>query len=222
MIRMNDVDLIFHQGQSNEMQALSNISLSISENEFTLLRGSSGSGKSSLFSLLAGLIKPTSGEIIIDGKSISKIPDSFAALLRRDKIGIIFQKFNLIHDLSVFDNITLPLIPSATTVHEMKQSAEDILSELSLLHKIDTQVRYLSGGEQQRVAIARALINNPKIILADEPTANLDQALVESFLQILRNLKEKGITVFIASHDPIFSELKCIDRVIDISGGKLL
>jgi len=222
MIRFDAVDLIFNLGQVNEVTALKQINLSIQKNEFTLLRGASGSGKSSIFSLIAGLVKPTSGDVVIDGKSIAKIPDNHAAMMRRDKIGVIFQKFNLIHDLSVFDNMTLPLVPSEMSIRDIRSRTEGILNDLSLMDKLDTSVRYLSGGEQQRVAIARALINNPKIILADEPTANLDQALVESFLQIMHRLKGKGITILLASHDPIFSDLEWVDRTIDISHGELL
>ncbi len=221
MIRLDSVDLIFNSGLPNEMTALKNINLSVEKNELTLLRGASGSGKSSIFSLIAGLVKPSRGDVIIDGKSIAKIPDSFAALMRRDKLGVIFQKFNLIHDLSVYDNITLPLIPSAKTTSEIRLSAEKILTDLTLTNKINTAVRYLSGGEQQRVAIARALINQPKIILADEPTANLDQALIESFLHIIHDLKAKGITILLASHDPRFSELEWVDQVIDIAHGEI-
>ena len=221
MIRLDSVDLIFNSGLPNEMTALKNINLSVEKNELTLLRGASGSGKSSIFSLIAGLVKPSRGDVIIDGKSIAKIPDSFAALMRRNKLGVIFQKFNLIHDLSVYDNITLPLIPSAKTTSEIRLSAEKILTDLTLTNKINTAVRYLSGGEQQRVAIARALINQPKIILADEPTANLDQALIESFLHIIHDLKAKGITILLASHDPRFSELEWVDQVIDIAHGEI-
>ena len=222
MIRLDSVDLIFNSGLVNEMTALKNINLSIEEGEFTLLRGASGSGKSSIFSLIAGLVKPSLGDVVIDGKSIAKIPDSYAAIMRREKIGVIFQKFNLIHDLSVLDNVALPLIPSTKSMRDIRSSVENILDELSLTDKINTSVRYLSGGEQQRVAIARALINKPKIILADEPTANLDQALIESFLKIIRDLKTKGITILLASHDPLFSDLECVDRVIDIARGEIL
>ncbi len=222
MIQLRNVDLTFNQGLSNELKALQDISFSIGENEVTLLRGSSGSGKSSVFSLVAGLIKPTRGDVIIDGKSIAKLPDSHAALLRREKIGVIFQKFNLIHDLSVYDNITLPLIPSDISAQIIRTRAEELLDNLSMMSKIKTPIQYLSGGEQQRVAIARALINQPKIILADEPTANLDQTLIESFLTIIRDLKARGITILLASHDPLFSKLDCVDHVIDISGGKIL
>ncbi|MEA3287536.1 MAG: ABC transporter ATP-binding protein [Candidatus Marinimicrobia bacterium] len=221
MIHLDAVDLVFNSGLINEMTALRNITFSVVENEFLLLRGASGSGKSSIFSLVAGLVKPTRGDVIIDGHSIAKIPDSYAAVMRREKIGVIFQKFNLIHDLSVYDNVILPLIPSTQSKHEIRLATEELLTDLSLIDKSNTSVRYLSGGEQQRVAIARALVNRPKIILADEPTANLDQGLIESFLQIIRDLKTSGITVLIASHDPLFSKLDCIDRILDISGGKL-
>lgn len=221
MIHLSEVDLIYNSGLRNEIQALKNISFSVQENHFTLLRGASGSGKSSVLSLVAGLVKPTRGDVVIDSRSISKMPDSHAAFLRREKIGIIFQKFNLINDLTVNDNVTLPLIPSALSSTEIYLRAEELLDDLFLSNKANTPVRDLSGGEQQRVAIARALINKPKIILADEPTANLDQELIKSFLRIIQDLKAKGITILLASHDPLFNELDCIDNRIDISGGEL-
>ncbi len=221
MIRLNAVDLIFNRGEINEASVLKDIHLSVTENEFVLLRGASGSGKSSIFSLIAGLVKPTRGDVIIDGKSIAKIPDSYAAMMRRKKIGVIFQKFNLIHNFSVYDNVVLPLLPSHMTSHDIRRRAEEVLHELSLTDKMDVSIQYLSGGEQQRVAIARALINHPKIILADEPTANLDSSLIESFLDIIQELKAKGITILLASHDPLFSNLAWVDRVIDIAHGEI-
>ncbi len=221
MIELKNINKIYNLGLPDESNVLKNISFKVKKNEFTILRGPSGSGKSTILSIIAGLIKPTSGEVIVDGKSIAKLPDKFAANLRADKIGFIFQKFNLIHDLTAIDNITVPLLPSKFSKTEIIERAEKIMSELSIIEKKNLVVKKLSGGEQQRVAIARALINNPKIILADEPTANLDEKLSLSFLDIIKKLKEKGLTILLASHDPVFNNLKCIDNIIDIHLGEI-
>ncbi|MBK8944235.1 MAG: ABC transporter ATP-binding protein [Ignavibacteriae bacterium] len=221
MIELININKIFNSGKIDEHYAIKNISFKISENEFALLRGASGSGKSTILSIIGGLIKPTSGEVIVDKKSIAKLPDKFSSLLRQEKIGFIFQKFNLISDLTAFDNIIIPLIPSKLSKSEIEQRVENLLSDFSLLDKKNVLVKKLSGGEQQRVAIARALINHPKIILADEPTANLDAKLSQNFIEIIQNLKSKGITILLASHDPIFYNLNFVDKIIDIHLGEI-
>ena len=221
MIELINIDKIYNYGEPDQSNALTNISFFVKENEFTLLTGPSGSGKSTILSIVGGLSKPTNGEVIIDNKLIAKLPDRFSALLRREKIGFIFQKFNLIHDLSAIDNITIPLIPSKISKHEIESRAEKIMDDLSILNKRDVLVKKLSGGEQQRVAIARALINEPKIILADEPTANLDTKLSLDFIQIIKHLKDSGKTILLASHDPLFTDLECIDNVVNIHLGEI-
>lgn len=221
MIKLESVYKNYNIGEHDESEVLNNISFSVKENEFTILRGPSGSGKSTILSIVGGLVKPTKGEVIVDGKSIAKLPDRFASIVRQEKIGFIFQKFNLIHELNTIDNISIPLLPSKLSRLEIENRAEEILDDLSILNKKNVLVKKLSGGEQQRVAIARALVNNPKIILADEPTANLDKKLSLAFIQIIKELKEKGITILLASHDPLFSELKCVDSFIDIQHGEI-
>lgn len=221
MIKLSNVNKTYSIDKIDEHHVLKNISLHVKENEFTILRGPSGSGKSTVLSIVGGLIKPTSGDVIVDGKSIAKLPDKFAAQIRQEKIGFIFQKFNLIPNLSAFDNIIIPLIPSRLLRIEIERRAEKIMEELSISKKRNVLIKKLSGGEQQRVAIARALINQPKIILADEPTANLDQKLSLSFIQTIKKLKEKGITILLASHDPLFYDLECVDNFIDIHLGEV-
>ncbi len=221
MIELKSVDKIYSHGEHEEIGVLKNISFSVKENEFSLLTGPSGSGKSTILSIVGGLSKPTNGEVIIDNKSIAKLPDKFSALLRREKIGFIFQKFNLINNLSAIDNITIPLIPTKISKSEIEQRAEKIMTELSIFNKRDVLVEKLSGGEQQRVAIARALVNEPKIILADEPTANLDKKLSLDFIQIIKQLKDAGKTILLASHDPLFTDLDCINNIIKIHLGEI-
>ncbi len=202
--------------------ALDSVSLKLEEGELVVLKGVSGSGKSTILSLIAGLLKPTSGEVVVDGKKISKLPDHFAALYRRDNIGFIFQKYNLIADLSVKENVLLPLVPMNLPREELESLLEKTLSSLNIKAKEKSLVKNLSGGEQQRVAIARALVNNPKIIIADEPTANLDEKLSLEFIEMLRAMKSKNRTIIVATHDPLFFNLDFVDRVIEVQKAKIL
>lgn len=219
MIKVDKVCKIFNQGKPNETVALKDITFHIKDKELALLKGPSGSGKSTLLSILAALLKPTSGDVEVDGKKIAKLPDNFASIYRRENIGFIFQKFNLIPTLSVYENVILPLIPSRFSKEEIDKKAKLSMQKFSIHHKKDDLAKNLSGGEQQRVAIARALVNNPKIILADEPTANLDAKLSQDFLTFLKELKNDEKTIVIATHDPIFFDLDITDKEIEIVKG---
>ncbi len=219
MIKVDKIYKIFNQGKPNETVALQNITFQVKSKELVLLKGPSGSGKSTLLSILAALLKPTSGDVEVDGKKIAKLPDNFASMYRRENIGFIFQKFNLIPTLSVYENVILPLIPSGFTKEEIDTKAELSMKKFSIYHKKNDLAKNLSGGEQQRVAIARALVNDPKIILADEPTANLDAKLSQDFLSFLKELKNDKKTIVIATHDPIFFNLDITDREIEIVKG---
>ncbi len=167
--------------------------------------------KATILSLIAGVTKPTSGDIIVNGKRVSKLQDRFSSKFRQETIGFIFQKFNLIPNISTFDNIVVPIIPLNLDSQEIEKRIKILLEKFNLEHRRDILVKNLSGGEQQRVAIARALINDPEIIIADEPTANLDRKLSLDFIEILKSLQDK--TVIIATHDPIFFDLDIMDRV---------
>lgn len=221
MIELKNINKIYKQNKNDEVIALKDVNLSINEGELIILKGASGSGKSTILSLIAALSKPTSGEVIVDGKKISKLPDNFASIYRRDNIGFIFQKYNLITDISVKENILLPLIPLNPIENELKEKLNLVMDRFKISHKKDILVRNLSGGEQQRVAIARANVNSPKIIIADEPTANLDEKLSLHFIEILRELKTAGKTVVVATHDPLFFDLDFVDREIEVSNGTI-
>jgi len=222
MIELKDITKIYELNKNNKVTALNNINLHFKEGELIVLKGASGSGKSTILSLIAALSKPTSGEVIVDKKRISKLPDNFAALYRRDNIGFIFQKYNLIPSLSVSENILLPLIPTNPDEDEAQTKLKQVMEQFNISHKKDGIVRNLSGGEQQRVAIARAMINNPKIIIADEPTANLDEKLSLHFIDILKQLKQSNKTIIVATHDPLFFDLDFIDKMINMHNGNII
>ncbi len=221
MIELKNITKIYNLNKNDQVVALKDINLSINEGELIILKGASGSGKSTILSLIAALNKPTSGEVIVDEKKISKLPDNFASIYRRDNIGFIFQKYNLIADISVKENILLPLIPLNPDTNEIEEKLNIVMEKFKISHKKETLVRNLSGGEQQRVAIARANVNNPKIIIADEPTANLDEKLSLHFIDILRELKSAGKTIVVATHDPLFFDLDFVDREIELSNGSI-
>jgi len=221
MIEFKNVTKEFKVGSTDKVVALKNINLHVEKGEVILLKGPSGSGKSTILSLIAALNKPTSGEIIVDGKRISKMADNFTSLFRRENIGFIFQKYNLIPTLSAKENVIVPLIPSNPDTISLQKRTNELFVQFSIQSKMNVEVKNLSGGEQQRVAIARALINNPSIIIADEPTANLDEKLSIEFINIIRKLKNKNSSIIIASHDPLFFDLDFIDRQVDIHNGEI-
>jgi putative ABC transport system ATP-binding protein len=222
MISLKNVSKIYELNKNNTVTALEQINLHIKEGELVVLKGVSGSGKSTILSLIAALTKPTEGEVVVNNKRISKLPDSFASDYRQQDIGFIFQKYNLIPTLSVKENILLPLVPTNPDEHEAQTKLNRVLEQFQISHKKDEMVRNLSGGEQQRVAIARAHVNNPPIIIADEPTANLDEKLSLDFIEILKELKREGKTILIATHDPLFFDLDIVDRIVEVKAGKIL
>lgn len=222
MIELKNITKIYDESKESSVTALKNINLTVKEGELVVLKGASGSGKSTILSLIASLAKPTSGEVVVDELRVSKLVDSFASAYRRESIGIIFQKYNLIPSLSVSENIILPLVPLNLHVKDVEAKLGSVLEKFHIAHKASGLVKNLSGGEQQRVAIARANINNPKIILADEPTANLDEKLSLHFIEMLRELKRDGKTIIVATHDPLFFDLDIVDRVLEINHGVLL
>ena len=222
MIQLRNLSKSFAISKTDTSHALRSIDLTIQEGELVILKGASGSGKSTILSLIAALSKPTSGDVLVDGKNIAKLSDDFAALYRGKNIGFVFQKYNLLANLSVAQNIMLPLIPLNPPLQELEEKLENVMEMFHIAHKKDVIVSKLSGGEQQRVAIARASINDPKIILADEPTANLDKTLSLHFIEILKELKALNKTIIVATHDPLFFGLDFVDKEIEIADGVLV
>ena len=221
MIELQNVSKIYEINKNDKVIAIQNINLHINQGELVILKGSSGSGKSTILSLLAALSKPSCGEVIVDTKRVSKLPDNFASIYRRENIGFIFQKYNLITNLSVKENILLPLIPLNLPEKILEEKLNLVINRFNISHKKDVIVKNLSGGEQQRVAIARAMVNDPKIIIADEPTANLDEKLSHHFCDTLKQLKALNKTIVVATHDPIFFNLPFVDKIININNGSI-
>ena len=219
VIKTNNVSKVYNPGMADEIKAVTDVTIQINKAEVTVLKGPSGSGKTTLLSLIGGMSRPTQGNIYINDKDVAKLPERFLAQIRRKTFGFIFQQFNLIKDISVIENVMLPLFPLDIGVREIKARAESILEDLNILNKKNMKVKRLSGGEQQRVAIVRALINQPEIILADEPTAHLDTKLSQELLDILKKMNAQGKVIIIGTHDPLVYESTLVNRIIEMRDG---
>ena len=205
----------------NKANVLKNISLSKQNGEFIALMGASGSGKSTLLYLLGGLDKPDDGEICIDGKDILKMKDRELSVLRRRNIGFVFQFFNLVQNLSVEDNILLPLTMDGRKIKDYKDKLTEILEITGISAKRNSFPPQLSGGQQQRTAVARAVIMEPDIILAEEPTGNLDSKSGREIMELFSKInKEKGITILMVTHSQECAEYA--DRIINLTDGEIL
>jgi putative ABC transport system ATP-binding protein len=221
MIRIQHLNKSYTQGES-QSTILKDINLTIAKGETIILKGVSGSGKTTLLSLIAGLERPTSGSLLIDQEPIHKLPDLFASKLRADKIGMIFQHFNLMEQLSVAENVMIPLIPRRWHLKKINQQVTQALQKANISHKANTLASRLSGGEKQRTAIASALVSAPEIILCDEPTANLDKENSLRLIAMLKTLHQEGKTIVIATHDPLFEQLSFPHRIIPIENGEIV
>ncbi len=222
MIELTQIRKAFNQGRHNEYWALDGIDLAIQSQQVTALRGPSGSGKTTLLTILGCLARPTEGRVRLKGEDISGLPERFLTEIRRQTFGFIFQQFNLIRGLSAIENIILPAYPTGQPRKDLLLKAESLLAGVDLGHRRNAKVEWLSGGEQQRVAICRALINDPEILIADEPTANLDTKLSKEFLGILEKLADKGRTIVLTSHDPMVVDSSVVNRVVSLRDGRIV
>ena len=222
MINVRGVSLVYNQGKQNEFCALKDINLDVNNGELVILKGVSGSGKSTLLSLIALLQKPTSGEILIDGTNIAKLPDAFCSEFRHKRLGLVFQNFNLIEGLSVYENLLAPFALTNFNANVREEMIKKALELANISHKRDENVSNLSGGERQRCAVARALSMDADIILADEPTANLDRQNARAFLGLLESFKVLKKSVIVATHDSIFDELSATDRGVSLQNGEIV
>lgn len=220
MVEIEDLNK-YYEIDGKKQYVLDGINLSVQKGECVILKGVSGSGKTTLLSIIAGLDKPSDGKVLVEGEPISKLPDMHLSAFRAQKIGIVFQNFNLLDGVSLLDNAMVPLIASKVALKEAKQKAMAALKLANIEHKASKIPSELSGGEKQRGAIARALVANPNLILCDEPTANLDRANSLGFIQTLKELHKMGKTIIVATHDSLFEELDFEHKVVEISQGAI-
>ncbi|MEK9200736.1 MAG: ABC transporter ATP-binding protein [Patescibacteria group bacterium] len=202
------------------VKALDNVSFEIKKGEFVAITGPSGSGKSTLLHLIGLLDKPTTGEILVDGEQASKLSDAKLAKLRNKKIGFVFQQFNLLKKTSALRNVELPLVYSGIRGKKREEMAKMELEKVGLGDRLNNTPAQLSGGQQQRVAIARALVTNPSLLLADEPTGNLDSKTGQEILQLFEELHKDGVTIVLVTHDPNIA--KKAKRQIVIRDGRVV
>ena len=221
-IRLEQIRKTFNQGQPNAFEAIRGVDLCIDEHLVTVFKGPSGSGKTTLLSMIGCLSRPTSGRIVRGDERLSGLPERFMTQVRRETFGFIFQHFNLIKGLSVVENVMLPAYPLGPDHKQLRQDALHLLQRFNLEHRALARVESLSGGEAQRTAICRALINRPEILIADEPTANLDSKLSAEFMDIVAELKQGGRTILLSSHDPLVFESSAVDRIVEVHDGQIV
>jgi putative ABC transport system ATP-binding protein len=220
-VKTENLTRIYSSG-TIQVVALRDVSLSLDRGQFFGVTGASGSGKSTLMNLLAGLDRPSSGRIKVEGRLISELDKEELALYRRHQVGMIFQSFNLVSSYTALENVAFPLLFAGVAKKERNKRAEQMLEKVGLHPRKDHRPTELSGGEQQRVAIARALINQPKILLADEPTGNLDSKTSSQIVQTLSELnKKQGLTVIMISHEEALLD-EFADDVIHLQDGKVI
>ena len=217
-VKTENLEMTFYMGDT-EVHALRGVSMEMKEGEFVSIVGTSGSGKSTLLNLVGGLMKPSKGDVYVKGDDLSRMNENQLALFRRKYIGFVFQSFNLVNTLTAVENVELPLIFSNVSASERHNRVTTLLKELGLEDRLHHKPTELSGGQQQRVSIARAIINNPEIILADEPTGNLDSKTSEEIMEVLYNLNRKGQTFLVVTHDMDVAHYG--NRIIYLTDGRI-
>ena len=219
MIQLDNIKKVF-QTEEVETWALRNISLEVKEGEFVAIMGPSGCGKSTLLNIIGLLNNPTSGSYLLDGKDVSTLKESERTLIRRGMIGFVFQSFNLIDELNVVENIELPLLYMGVSGKERRKRAEDVMERVAISHRAKHFPSQLSGGQQQRTAIARAILPHPKLILADEPTGNLDSKNGKEVMELLSELHKEGTTIVMVTHS--LDDANYADRIINMFDGEIV
>jgi putative ABC transport system ATP-binding protein len=217
MIKLDNVDKVYRT-ERVETLALQNINLDVAAGEFVSVMGPSGCGKSTLLNLVGLLDLPSTGTLALDGQPVGKWGDRKLASFRNEKLGFVFQSFHLVPDLKVVDNVEIPLLYRSTNGTPRRKKAEDALARVGLSSRVHHFPTQLSGGQQQRVAIARAIVGNPRILLADEPTGNLDSAMGDEIMDILHDLNKEGTTIVMVTHDERFA--RRTDRIVRLFDGR--
>jgi len=219
MLKTNNLNKIFRSDEVETM-ALNNINLNISEGEFVAIMGPSGCGKSTLLNILGLLDNPTKGKVFFKNINVSYFSERQRTKLRKANVGFVFQSFNLIDELSVYENVELPLLYLKNSKIERKQKVMEVLEYMQIAHRKRHFPQQLSGGQQQRVAVARAVVTKPKLILADEPTGNLDSVNGEEVMKLLTKLNDTGTTIVMATHSPIDAEKA--HRIVQLFDGHIV
>lgn len=201
MIKIENLGKVYNTGKIS-VEALKNVNLEIQKNEFVSIMGASGSGKSTLMNILGCLDRPTSGKYSLDGVSVENLTEVELAAIRNKKIGFIFQSFNLLPRTTALKNVELPMTYAGISKKDRRKRALEVLEKVGLKDRVHHLPNELSGGQKQRVAIARALVNNPSILLADEPTGNLDTKSGEEIMEIFQRLNDEGVTIVLVTHEP--------------------
>jgi len=222
LITLKDITKIFNRGRPDEFTALSDVSLEIEPRGLAVFKGPSGSGKTTLLSIVGCMAKPSAGRVFVKGREVTSLPDRFLTDVRRHTFGFIFQQLHLVRGISALENVILPAYPSGERIAALRDKGLRLLDLMGLSSRADTNIEWLSGGEAQRVAIARALINEPAIVIADEPTAHLDTKLSLDFMAAMGRLKAEGKTILFASHDPLVYESAMVDRVLEMRDGRIV
>lgn len=218
LLELNNVSHVY--GDIVKSKGLDNLSLTTQKGEFVAIMGPSGSGKSTLLNIISGILPATSGSVIVAGRNIANLNDEEAALFRRNTLGFVFQDFNLVETLTVRENIMLPLMFKNEGIKSMKEKSEKVAKSLGILHILNKRTQEISGGQAQRTAIARAIVHQPELLLADEPTGNLDSANSEEVMKIFENLNRNyGMSTFLVTHDVETATYS--QRVIFIKDGKI-
>jgi len=220
IIELRNISKIYQMSAETKVKAVDGVTIKIKQGEFVAIMGPSGSGKSTTMNMVGSLDIPTNGQIYLDGENIADLSESSLAQLRGKKIGFIFQSFNLIQNLTTKENVVLPMIFQGKSVIERERKAEELLKKVDLGDRMDHYPNQLSGGQMQRVAIARALANDPEVILADEPTGNLDTKTGEKVMGFLEQLNKEGKTIIMVTHDPELAQ-EHADTVYWLKDGKL-
>ncbi len=215
-IRLRDIKKIYKMG-GQELAALNGINLDIKRGEFAALMGPSGSGKSTLMNILGCLDRPTIGSYELEGKEVAHLSDDELAMMRNKHIGFVFQNFNLLSRISSLENVALPLVYAGVGVSERRKRAQQVLEAVGLGDRAEHMPNELSGGQRQRVAIARALVNNPEIIMADEPTGNLDTKSTKEIMEIFQEMHGRGKTIILVTHEPEIAV--CANRQLLVRDG---
>jgi putative ABC transport system ATP-binding protein len=219
MIRTNELVKVFRTDEV-ETTALNKVTLEVEDGEFVAIMGPSGCGKSTLLNILGLLDNPSAGELKFMGEEVSNYSERKRTNLRKANIGFVFQSFNLIDELNVFENVELPLLYLNKPASERKKRVEEVLERMKMSHRKKHFPQQLSGGQQQRVAIARAVVANPKLILADEPTGNLDSANGEEVMSLLQHLNKEGTTIVMVTHSP--SDAENAHRIVQLFDGQIV